>query len=586
MALAAEDDDSVSMSSTDNLWVVVDREEAQQYRNGSHGDGQAAVTFRVGKGSSSHGFCHNMQLYTMAQLFGFVLLAVLILLAALTAKGHDGGPDDNGVWVQSRLPRSVSPVFYDLSLTPDMDAETFDGTVKMSLSVQANTDTIVLHARDLVISNVQLQVDDDDRPVSHFLFAPTETLVVRTKVPLSTSDATVYLTVTFSGTMYDTDKDGKKTDKLNGFYISRYTDSSQHSKKLATTQFESAFARRAFPCFDEPDRKARFAITLFKPKGYVALSNMPPKYPADNTRMVEGMVEFETSLRMSTYLVAFILCDFHSDGTTTSSNIQVGVWAPPSKLQQAEYALHVAADTIPYYESFFEAPYPLPKEDLISIPDFAAGAMENWGLITYRETAMLYDAEKSSAANKQRVAVVVAHELGHQWFGNLVTLAWWNDLWLNEGFASWLEYKGVANVEPDWQMESQFLIEAYRQAQTLDAKDSTHPLSVPASAVQTQAQIEAQFDSIAYDKVKQQAIEALFCVPELKPCNVTLLCSRPDFSGEKKKGGKTRFVLFCCVNGAGGIGHSHAGRCCHGTHPARRSQAVFKFVQVPQRHHK
>merc|ERR1719205_72229 len=161
--------------------------------------------------------------------------------------------------------------------------------------------------------------------------------------------------------------------------------------------------------------------------------------------------EFEVTEKMSTYLVAFVICDFAlSSEQTVTNNITVSVITAQDKLDQADFALHTATKITDHYEEYFGIKYPLPKQDLIAIPDFGAGAMENWGLITYRETSLLYSEGSSSASAKQWVAIVVAHELAHQWFGNLVTMKWWNDLWLNEGFASWMEYKGVAEAQPEW----------------------------------------------------------------------------------------------------------------------------------------
>ena len=208
--------------------------------------------------------------------------------------------------------------------------------------------------------------------------------------------------------------------------------------------------------------------------------------------------EFEATEKMSTYLLAFVICDFgFTTKQTPTNNISVSVIASKDKIDQTSFALDTAVAITDYYEKYFKVGYPLPKQDLIAIPDFGAGAMENWGLITYRETSLLYKEGESSVKSQQWVAIVVAHELAHQWFGNLVTMLWWNDLWLNEGFASWMEYKGVAQVQPDWNMMEQFWSAKLVPALHLDSLASSHPVSVP---VRDPKEIEAIFDTISYKK--------------------------------------------------------------------------------------
>lgn len=211
---------------------------------------------------------------------------------------------------------------------------------------------------------------------------------------------------------------------LDGFYLSSY---SMHGEKrwLAASHFEPTSARAAFPCFDEPHLKARFELSIVREPEYFTLFNMPLKtsVPVDNTLLMRD--EFETSVEMSTYLVCFVMCDFSKVSNFTKTNVSVSVYAPAHIIHQADYALHTAITLLEYYHGFFTVPYPLPKLDLIAIPDFGAGAMENWGLITYRETALMFVEGLSSARAQQRIALVIAHELAHQWFGNLVTMEWW-----------------------------------------------------------------------------------------------------------------------------------------------------------------
>ncbi|GBO03253.1 Aminopeptidase Ey, partial [Araneus ventricosus] len=202
---------------------------------------------------------------------------------------------------------------------------------------------------------------------------------------------------------------------------------------------------------------------------------------------------FEKTVRMSTYLLAFIVSDFGKRGTD-----QFSVWSRKSVIDTTAYALEVGPKILSFYETFFKVKYPLPKTDMVAIPDFSAGAMENWGLITYRETALLYDTRYSSASNMQRVATVISHELAHQWFGNLVTPRWWDDLWLNEGFASYVEYLGVNAVHPEWKMDEQFVLDDLQDVLELDCLRTSHPISLP---VRHPDEINEIFDRISYGKV-------------------------------------------------------------------------------------
>lgn len=216
------------------------------------------------------------------------------------------------------------------------------------------------------------------------------------------------------------------------------------------------------------------------------------------------MVHFEETVPMSTYLSCFIVSDFVSTNHTFDNmgkTIPFNVYATPAQLEKTSYAGEVGKKVMEYYVSYFNIEYPLPKLDMVAIPDFVSGAMEHWGLVTYRETALLYSPETHSASNKQRVATVVAHELAHSWFGNYVTMDWWNNLWLNEGFASYIEFKGTHAAEPTWQMMDQFLISELHSVLSLDATQGSHPIIV---SVTTPDQITEVFDTISYNKVNKQ----------------------------------------------------------------------------------
>ncbi|KAJ8417534.1 hypothetical protein AAFF_G00223770 [Aldrovandia affinis] len=251
----------------------------------------------------------------------------------------------------------------------------------------------------------------------------------------------------------------------------------------------------AFPCFDEPLFKATFTIKIRRERRHIALSNMLRIQTVEHD---DGSVEdfFDKSVRMSTYLVAYVVCDFRSVSATTSSGVKVSVHAIPEKWNQTRYALEAAVKLLEFYEAYFNISYPLPKQDLIAIPDFEAGAMENWGLITYRETALLYDPQTSSVTDKLWITKVIGHELAHQWFGNLVTMEWWNDIWLNEGFARYMETVSLNGTYPEIQMGDYFLNVCFG-AMSKDCLNSSRPISNPA---ETPVQIKGMFDSVSYDK--------------------------------------------------------------------------------------
>ncbi|ELK01597.1 Puromycin-sensitive aminopeptidase, partial [Pteropus alecto] len=291
---------------------------------------------------------------------------------------------------------------------------------------------------------------------------------------------------------------GELNDKMKGFYRSKYTTPSGEVRYAAVTQFEATDARRAFPCWDEPAIKATFDISLVVPKDRVALSNMvcmcSKPYP-DDENVVE--VKFARTPVMSTYLVAFVVGEYDFVETRSKDGVCVRVYTPVGKAEQGKFALEVAAKTLPFYKDYFNVPYPLPKIDLIAIADFAAGAMENWGLVTYRETALLIDPKNSCSSSRQWVALVVGHELAHQWFGNLVTMEWWTHLWLNEGFASWIEYLCVDHCFPEYDIWTQFVSADYTRAQELDALDNSHPIEV---SVGHPSEVDEIFDAISYSK--------------------------------------------------------------------------------------
>lgn len=385
----------------------------------------------------------------------------------------------------ARLSSDVVPTRYEISLTPDLEKFVFDGEEIVHLTLKKSTKTITLHAKELMVQEVRIDRAGKQMEATKISYnKKAETVTFSFAQPILKGEVQLY--VRFRGTL---------NDKMRGFYRSSF----EHKGKthhIAITQFESTDARCAIPCIDEPAVKAVFDVTLVVPKDKVTISNTIPV----ETNNLEGgrkAVRFAPTPRMSTYLLAFIVGDFEYVEKKSADGVLVRVFTTPGKKHQAQFALECAAKTITFFNKYFAIRYPLPVLDMIAIPDFAAGAMENWGAITYRETALLVDAKNSSTMNKQWVALVIAHEIAHQWFGNLVTMDWWTHLWLNEGFASYIEYLAVDHLFPDWDMWTQFLHADMRPAFQLDALKNTHPIEVE---VHHPSEIAAVFDAVSYSK--------------------------------------------------------------------------------------
>jgi puromycin-sensitive aminopeptidase len=384
------------------------------------------------------------------------------------------------------LPANIKPNKYRLTLQPDLNTFTFKGEQTVDVEIVEPTARIVLNAAELEISGVTLRRNGSETSThSVSLDADTETVTLdfgRTLPP-----GRAQLEMEFTGIL---------NDRLVGFYRSEYQDAEGQTRHLATTQFEATDARRAFPCWDEPAQKAVFDVTLIFDAAYQAVSNTPiveESSPAPGLRSVR----FGETPIMSTYLLAFVVGDLVSVEADAADGTRVGIWTTRGKENQAGFALDTSVKLLGYFNEYFGIPYPLPKLDHIAIPDFAAGAMENWGAVTYRETALLVDPENSSAGTRQRVAEVVAHEMAHMWFGDLVTMEWWDDLWLNESFASWMGDKAVDYLHPEWEMWTQFLTHDTSSALNLDGLRNSHPIEQP---VNNPAEIGELFDAISYSK--------------------------------------------------------------------------------------
>ncbi|KAG4073866.1 hypothetical protein HA402_014071 [Bradysia odoriphaga] len=383
-----------------------------------------------------------------------------------------------------RLPSTVVPKHYNLELKPDLSGFTFAGNVSIKIQILSPVDQIVLNAIELAINKSEIiQNGQSYATESVTLNAEQETATLKFNQQFS-GDAT--LNIEFNGEL---------NDKMKGFYRSKYFAPTGEVRYAGVTQFEATDARRCFPCWDEPATKATFDITLKVPADRVALSNMPIVSDVNDNGL--RTVRFDTTPIMSTYLVAVVVGEYDYVEDKSTDGVLVRVYTPLGKKDQGLFALDVATKVLPYYKEYFNIAYPLPKMDLIAIADFSAGAMENWGIVTYRETMLLVDPENTSVIRKQTIALTVGHEIAHQWFGNLVTMEWWTHLWLNEGYASFVEFLCVNRLFPEYDIWTQFVTDMYTQALELDALKNSHPIEVE---VGHPSEIDEIFDEISYNK--------------------------------------------------------------------------------------
>ncbi|HEV2277833.1 MAG TPA: M1 family aminopeptidase [Acidobacteriaceae bacterium] len=378
-----------------------------------------------------------------------------------------------------RLPDTVIPEHYSLTLQPNLDTATFIGHEQIDVTVKQPVESITLNAAEIQFASVEAEIEghkalgkitqDEQTQQATFGFGQT--------IPAGS----LTLTIVYHG---------KLNNELRGFYLSR-----AGNHKLAVTQFEPTDARRAFPSFDEPAFKATFDLTVIAPQGDMVIANTNQVSDEPGPYGGEHTVHFATTPKMSTYLVAFLVGDFQcisgqSDGTP------IRVCGTPDKVQYGKFALSAAEYVLHYYNTYFGIRYPMPKLDLIGIPDFEAGAMENFGAITYRETDLFVDDATATVGQKKNVAEVVAHEMAHQWFGDMVTMQWWNNIWLNEGFATWMENKPVAAWHPEWHIP-QDVAAQLNGTLDYDAQKITRPIRAKAD---TPAEINQMFDTISYQK--------------------------------------------------------------------------------------
>jgi len=401
--------------------------------------------------------------------------------------------EENMRAIDVRLPTNIKPSTYQLHLIPFIipDNFTISGHVEIDVDVSEPSDNITLHIYDITIHEKDVIVLKEDGVmvdiVGHSYDEERQFYIIQlAEAPASSK---LQVSIFFTGVL---------NDELAGFYRSSYTEDGE-KKYIATTQFEATDARRAFPCFDEPAMKAVFQVNLGRLPTMSSISNMPIVEEGVEIQGSEYVWDiYQESLKMSTYLVAFVVSDFvYRKSEPMDNGVEFRIWSRKGAINQTEWASVIGPQILHYYEDYFNTSFPLPKQDMIAIPDFSAGAMENWGLITYRESALLYQEGVSSLTDKEYVAIVVAHELAHQWFGDLVTMEWWTDLWLNEGFASYTEYIGTNFVSPDTAILDRFILEALQPALGYDSLESSHPISIP---VNVPNEINEIFDTISYLK--------------------------------------------------------------------------------------
>ena len=350
-----------------------------------------------------------------------------------------------------RLLDTFTPNHYNLTLDlTRAEEKEFSGTV--IISGDSTSESISLHSKGLTIQSATIDNQPADVSFGEFdelrLFQP------------ELKSGNHIVCINFSGTI---------TDAMHGLYPCYFTHDGV-KKQLFVTQFESHHAREVFPCVDEPAAKAEYDLTLVTRTGITVLGNMPVKYEEENGNSLT--TTFEKTPRMSSYLLAFVIGELHKKSARTKSGVEVNIWATPAQNENTlDFALDIATRSIDFYDEYFGVKYPLPKSDHVALPDFSSGAMENWGLITYRESCLLADPELTPESSRRFIATVIAHELSHQWFGNLVTMQWWNDLWLNESFANMMEYVAIDALHPEWRMWEDFATNEVTAALRRDSLD-------------------------------------------------------------------------------------------------------------------
>jgi puromycin-sensitive aminopeptidase len=382
-----------------------------------------------------------------------------------------------------RLPRNVVPTQYDLYLEPNLSTAKFVGHETITIQVNEPTREVVLNAVELTIESAEVQ-DSGGRTIVGKPNLVEETERCHISFPTELAKGTYKLKLAFHGIL---------NDKLRGFYRSSYKVNGE-THYCAVTQFEATDARRAFPCWDEPSFKAVFCTTLAVDAKLVAISNT--SIAEEHIEGQKKRVHFSPTIKMSTYLVAFVVGNFEATEPKMIGKTPMRIWCIPGKKHLTEVALEIGSYSLRFYEEYYGRKYPGDKLDLIAIPDFSAGAMENLGAITFRETALLVDKAATTHSELERVAVVVSHENAHMWFGDLVTMSWWNGLWLNEAFATFMEILAVDSFKPSWKSWDSFGV-SRTEAMLVDGLKSTRSIEFP---VQAPRDADAMFDVLTYEK--------------------------------------------------------------------------------------
>ncbi|EFA77142.1 membrane aminopeptidase [Heterostelium album PN500] len=446
-----------------------------------------------------------------AILLTAIFLIFLTLTLTVSFSTRSSKPKIPGlIYSDLKLPSWIKPVHYLAHVTTFMSNDTFSGDIVITLNITTsnNEDYIVVHGDEFVLDSARLEVLKSVSTSYPDSYTAPQSSISADKITFDKNN-TYYIIQFDKLSKYLSDGNqyfklyisyhSNLTDSLKGYYISKYDEIGNTKKKLAMTQFEPTDARLTFPCFDEPAFKANWTIWMDIDGDYNALSNMESIETKVNGD--RKLVKFGTTPKMSTYLVCIITHQYTQINDTVDlgkgRSIIVRIWSSLLQSNQTAYPLEAASLSIKFYTEYFEIDYPLSKMDIIGVSDFAAGAMENWGLITFRNTDVFYSNLTASVESKQRVSEVIAHEIAHQWFGDLVTMKWWNDLWLNEGFATFMSYKCLSAAFPDFNSQSDFLNLIKISGLTMDSSNNTHPISNNFVKV---IDIEASFDSITYDK--------------------------------------------------------------------------------------
>uniref|UniRef100_A0A3Q4GW62 Aminopeptidase n=1 Tax=Neolamprologus brichardi TaxID=32507 RepID=A0A3Q4GW62_NEOBR len=460
--------------------------------------------------------CRVSTLCVLCVILALVSIATIVTLwtLALTDHGDVTAPWDSPIifvliLLSYRLSMDVIPEYYNITIWPRLSPDPnnglyiFTGQSTVHFECVKETNLILIHSSQLSYT----------RQDNEHMASVTTTGTIKVLIQKSTwlQPETQYLVINLKsklrqGQKYQlyTEFTGELADDLSGFYRSEYEEDGLQ-KIVATSQMHPTYARKTFPCFDEPALKAIFHITLIHPPGTVALSNGMERDIANIT--IDGVswtkTKFEPTKKMSTYLLAITVSDYTYINTTQKDpQVIIRIWARRKAIDlgQGNYALNVTGPILDFFQSYYNIAYPLTKSDQIALPDFYYGAMENWGLVTYRETNLLYDPKTSSSRNKEKTATIIAHELAHMWFGNLVTLRWWNEVWLNEGFASYVAYLGADHAEPTWNVRDLIVLDKIHKVFAVDALTSSHPLSSNEDSIVLPNQISEQFDVISYSK--------------------------------------------------------------------------------------